>query len=189
MLEFKYHPCPIITEQLNALKKVIKDNQQVVYDSAAVLADNLFQWLADVHDITIVTNSDEFSVYIENDQPDAAGVIKDIDLLHTTMKITFGDLYKGGTYTPSKSEFSFCTIIYSQGGDWEVIYIDGKSVYQGHECNRYTFLQLTEEWGIVSTDITQYEASDSDEDQLLGTGHFPENSVDLLSRYNKENQI
>ena len=58
-------------------------------------------------------------------------------------------------------------------GDWEALYVKGKSVWQGDNLDRFTFLDLAQEHGFTSETLLRTDLGSKDEAKSESTGQFP----------------
>jgi hypothetical protein len=65
--------------------------------------------------------------------------------------------------------------------DWCAVYVDGKSVYQGHDCDVGRFLSVLEDAGVKLNADIQTGYAEQDEDEAHETGGLPDNIADLKS--------
>ena len=80
-------------------------------------------------------------------------------------------------------------ILSSQEGDWEVLYIDGKSVEQGHTLgegdSQLFLLRKAKEFDFTIDDVFTDTVNDEDEEYLPSGGWFPEELSSLKGEYAK----
>ena len=69
------------------------------------------------------------------------------------------------------------------GDDWVVIYIDGKSVEQGHTINPMYLLKLAEENNFTYSDVHYAWADSEDEENAGNVGQFPNFVEELKGKY------
>ena len=70
------------------------------------------------------------------------------------------------------------TIIGTQEGDWEALFIDGVLIAQGHSLGEGDparfWLDIAQTHGVKAEDVTSVETDDEDEELLMAYGQFSE---------------
>ena len=78
-------------------------------------------------------------------------------------------------------------ILRTQEGDWEGLYIGSVLVDEGHklgEGNQEKFwLDIAENHGVTSADLTILELTDEDDKETTDSGNFPRELIQLTGCY------
>lgn len=81
--------------------------------------------------------------------------------------------------TNKKAKLISCT-----DGDWQILYVDGKEVFQHHTINNIELLRYAEQYNFMYSDLGVYEATEEDNQYAIECGCFPKLITDLKGNYN-----
>lgn len=181
-------------ESINELALEIHEKLDKMCKGAELICDQIFQDASNRYKVII--NTTGFNLLI---QARTGAVLIESDPFYITMnklfnemKSNFGAVFVGNEYEPEEirnHKLPDAVLITSQEGDWEALYIHGKSIVQDHKISRKEFLEIIIKHKIDPDQILEFEVSDADDTILRDAGAFPDLLEYLLTDYNEDGTV